>query len=400
MKLKSFLSGLAGLCVVAGIGTGVALAAAYPINHPRQAEWSFAGPFGKWDLAQLQRGLKVYQEGCAACHSMELVAFRNLEALGYSEEQVKAFAAEYTITDGPNQEGEMFDRPGVPADYFPSPFPNQEAAAFANNGAAPPDFSLIAKARAPERGFPTFVFDIFTLYAENGPDYIYSLLTGYKDAPAGKDVPEGTYYNPYFVGGTALAMAPPLFDEMVSYDDGTPETVEQYAKDVAAFLMWAAEPTLVERKQLGFKVFMFLAIFAALLYLTKKSVFAGLKPVAAGAAGGSVAARSAASAPARPASLMSGTTALRPGVDFIDDVELIDGVGATIAKRLQKEGAGTLTAIAALSDSEMRALAEKVNAGKRYEREEWQIQARDMIAGKPPRAKIDQERVAKLLGKA
>ena len=134
----------------------------FPIKQPKLMDWSFAGPFGTYDRAQLQRGLKVYKEVCSACHSMQLVAFRSLEELGYSEAQVKAFAAEYTVHDGPNDEGEMFDRPAIPSDYFPSPFPNVQAAASANGGAAPPDFSLIAKARGVERGFPTFIFDIFT----------------------------------------------------------------------------------------------------------------------------------------------------------------------------------------------------------------------------------------------
>ena len=277
--MKSMISKLAGLAVILGLALGVysAYAASYPVNKPREQGWSFAGPFGTWDLGQLQRGFKVYQEACAACHSLDLVAFRTLEGIGFSEAQVKAIAAEYEVTDGPDADGEMFDRPAVPADYFPGPFENSAQAAAANNGAAPPDFSLLAKARAPERGFPTFVIDVFRLYAENGPDYIYSLLTGYKDPPAGKEVPEGTHYNPYFASGTAIAMAAPLSEGLVTYDDGSPETVDQYARDVAAFMMWAAEPMLVERKAMGFKVLVFLLIFAGLLYMTKKQVFAGLK---------------------------------------------------------------------------------------------------------------------------
>jgi ubiquinol-cytochrome c reductase cytochrome c1 subunit len=249
----------------------------YPINHPKHAKWSFSGPFGHWDIGQLQRGLKVYKEVCSSCHSLDLVSFRNLRDLGYSEEQVKAFAAEYEVNDGPNPEGEMYDRPAKPSDYFPGPYANNVEAANLNNGATPPDFSLLAKARAPERGFPTFVFDIFTMYAENGPDYIYSLLTGYQDAPDGVEISEDTYYNPYFIGGKALAMAPPLSDDAVDYDDGTAQTADQYAQDVAAFMMWAAEPKLVERKSLGFKVMLFLIIFATLLYFTKKRIFTNLK---------------------------------------------------------------------------------------------------------------------------
>lgn len=251
-----------------------AAASHYPIIKPHNLGWSFAGPFGKYDKAQLQRGLKIYKEVCSACHSMKLVPFRTLEDLGYSEEQVKAFAAEYEVQDGPNGDGEMFTRKAVPSDYFPSPFPNDEAAAAANGGAAPPDMSLLAKARGVERGFPTFVFDIFTQYQEGGPDYIYSLLTGYQEAPEGVAVAEGTYFNPYFAGAAALAMAPPLADDQVTYDDGTPQTLDQYAKDISAFLMWAAEPHLEERKRTGFMVMVFLAIFTALVYLTKKSVYA------------------------------------------------------------------------------------------------------------------------------
>ncbi|MFL0693287.1 MAG: cytochrome c1 [Agrobacterium tumefaciens] len=246
----------------------------YPILKPEQMDWSFAGPFGKYDKGQLQRGLKVYTEVCAACHSMNLVAFRTLEDLGYSEAQVKAFAANYEVEDGPNADGEMFMRAAVASDHFPSPFPNKEAAAAAMGGAAPPDFSLIAKARGVTRGFPTFVFDIFTQYQQGGPDYIHALLTGYQDPPEGIEVADGTYFNPYFIAGQSLAMAPPLSDGQVTYDDGSPETLEQYSLDVSAFLMWAAEPHLEERKRMGFMVMVFLAIFTALIYLTKKSVYA------------------------------------------------------------------------------------------------------------------------------
>ena len=245
----------------------------YPILKPEQMDWSFAGPFGKYDKGQLQRGLKVYTEVCSACHSMELVAFRTLEDLGYSEAQVKAFAANYEVEDGPNADGEMFMRTAVASDHFPSPFPNKEAAAAAMGGAAPPDFSLIAKARGVTRGFPTFVFDIFTQYQQGGSDYIHALLTGYQDPPEGIEVADGTYFNPYFIAGQSLAMAPPLSDGQVTYDDGSPETMEQYSLDVSAFLMWAAEPHLEDRKRMGFMVMVFLAIFTALIYLTKKSVY-------------------------------------------------------------------------------------------------------------------------------
>lgn len=288
MTLASFRTGLAsgfaGLALAALVSAGAFAAEGgeggtphYPIKHPKHVDWTFSGPLGHYDIGQLQRGLKVYKEVCSACHSLKYVAFRNLEELGYSEEQVKAFASEYTVTDGPNGDGEMFERPGAPSDRFPSPFPNEEAAAAANGGAAPPDLSLIAKARAPERGFPTFILDIFTQYAEGGPDYIYSLLTGYSDAPHGVEIADTAHYNPYFIAGSSLAMAPPLSDGVVTYDDGKPETVDQYAKDVAAFAMWAAEPHLAARKAMGFKVMIYLVILAALLYLVRKAVWADVK---------------------------------------------------------------------------------------------------------------------------
>ncbi len=249
----------------------------YPIKPPKEVEWSFAGPFGTWDIGQLQRGYKIYSEVCSACHSIDLLSFRNLSALGYTDAQVKAIAAEYEVQDGPDEDGEMFDRTALPSDRIPGPFANDAEAKASNNGAMPPDFSLLAKARGVSRGFPTFVFDVFTLYAEGGPDYIYSLLVGYEDAPDHVEIPESTYYNSYFIAAPSLSMAPPLDDESVTYDDGTPETLDQHAQDVAAFMMWAAEPSLVERKAMGFKVMIFLLIFAGLLYLTKKRVFSGFK---------------------------------------------------------------------------------------------------------------------------
>lgn len=283
--MKMIIAKIAGLAFAAAIALSSAAYAAgdYPKNKPREVDWSFAGPFGTWDLGQLQRGFKIYRENCSSCHSMNLVSFRNLEQIGFSADEVKAIAAEYEVTDGPNVEGEMFERPAVPTDRIPGPYANDAEAAALNNGAVPPDFSLLAKARAVERGFPTFLFDIFTLYAENGPDYIYSLLTGYKEAPEeiADEISEGTHYNPYYISGAALAMAQPLYGDDVEYDDGTEPTLEQHAKDVSAFMMWAAEPYLVERKAMGFKVIIFLLVFSGLLYLTKKQVFRSLKPVKA-----------------------------------------------------------------------------------------------------------------------
>jgi ubiquinol-cytochrome c reductase cytochrome c1 subunit len=257
----------------------------YPLLHPKHVHWSFAGPFGHFEPQQLQRGFQVYREVCASCHSLSMVAFRNMASENgphFSEEQARALAAEYEITDGPDANGEMFQRPGRQSDYFPSPFPNEAAARASNNGAYPPDLSLIAKSRAVSSGFPGFIFDAFTQYQESGPDYIYSLLTGYQEPPPGVEVPPGQYYNPYFISGTALAMPPPITDGQVTYAQNgdedpandVPETVDQYSKDVTAFLMWAAEPHLVERKSTGLVVMVFLIILAGLVYYTKKKVWA------------------------------------------------------------------------------------------------------------------------------
>mgnify|MGYP001408419558 CR=1 FL=1 len=188
--------------------------------------------------------------------------------------QALAVAAEATVKDGPNDEGEMFDRPGRLADKFPSPFPNEQAARASNGGAYPPDLSLIAKARSYPRGFPQFIFDLFTQYQEQGPDYLHALLTGYKDnPPADFTLPEGSFYNTYFPGH-AIKMPKPISDDQVTYDDGSPQTVEQYSRDVTAFLMWAAEPHMEARKRLGIQVMIFLIVLAGLLYFTKRKVWA------------------------------------------------------------------------------------------------------------------------------
>ncbi len=247
----------------------------YPIHKPEQQDWSFAGPFGNYDKGQLQRGLKIYTEVCSACHSMESGGIpyarrprlfrRTGEGL---RRRTTKFRTARTLTAKCTTA-----RPCL-SDHFPSPYPNKEAAAASNNGAAPPDFSLIAKARGIERGFPQFVFDMFWPYQEGGPDYIHALLTGYHEPPEGVQVAEGTHYNPYFANASALAMAQPISNDQVTYDDGTPQTVDQYAKDVSAFLMWAAEPHLEDRKRTGFMVMVFLLIFTGLVYLTKKSVYA------------------------------------------------------------------------------------------------------------------------------
>jgi ubiquinol-cytochrome c reductase cytochrome c1 subunit len=253
------------------MGSGVAAAQdAEEQPKPLRQTWSFHGVFGRFDQAQLQRGFQVYREVCSNCHRLS-IAFRTLEdpdGPGYSEEQVKTLAASYKVTnDEPNDQGKIFQRPGTPADIFPPPeaFPNDQAAAAAL-GKAPPDMWLLAKSRKYERGFPWFIFDIFTDYQEVGSDYIYAILTGYTH----KDDPQWDLYFP----GHKIAMPDPLQDGAVKYTDGTPGTAQNYAKDVAAFLSWAAEPTMVERKKIGFRAIVFLIVLSVLMYLVKKRVWA------------------------------------------------------------------------------------------------------------------------------
>jgi cytochrome c1 len=264
---------LAGFAVALAAPACAQLAEQVP---PPRLSWSFAGPFGHYDQAQLQRGFKIYREVCSTCHSMNLLSFRNLAepgGPGYSEAQVAQIASEYKIKDL-NDKGEPIERPGRPADHFPPPFPN-ELAAKASFGVAPPDMSTLAKARTYQRGFPWFVFDMFTQYQEQGPDYIAALLKGYKNPPKGFDLPSGGNYNEYFPGHN-IAMPPPLSAGAVKYADGSPETMDQYSKDVAAFLMWAAEPSLDARKRIGFQVMVFLIILSGLLYFTKKKVWSAV----------------------------------------------------------------------------------------------------------------------------
>ncbi len=236
---------------------------------PQRQSWSFGGPFGKFDQAQLQRGFQVFREVCATCHSARDLTFRNLAEEGgpeFSESQVRALAAEYKIQDGPDDQGKMFERNGRPADHFPWNYANPEAAK-ATLGVAPPDLSVMAKARSYPRGFPMFLLDAVIQYQEHGVDYIYALLNGYSN-------PKNGLQNDYFPGGK-IGMPKPLSDGQVEYTDGSPKTVPQYSRDVGAFLMWMAEPKLEERKQTGFRVMAFLLLFAGLLYLTKKKIWAG-----------------------------------------------------------------------------------------------------------------------------
>jgi ubiquinol-cytochrome c reductase cytochrome b/c1 subunit len=274
MSHRSFVAAFALAASLSAFATpGLAQEAEGP-PPPRQ-QWSFSGPFGIYDQAQLQRGFKVYKEVCSTCHSLKLIAFRNLADPGgpdFSEAQAATIAAGYQVTDGPNDQGQMFQRPGRVADYFPPPFANDNAARAALGGGLPPDMSVLAKARSYEAGFPWFIVDAFRMYQEDGPDYIHAILIGYAKAPAGFTLSPGGQYNKYFPGH-AIAMPSPLSDGQVEYTDGTPATVDQYARDISAFLMWAAEPTLDARKRLGFQVMIFLIVLTGLLYFTKKRVW-------------------------------------------------------------------------------------------------------------------------------
>lgn len=224
-------------------------------KHPKQINWSFDGIMGKFDKASAQRGFQIYREVCSSCHSIKRIAFRNLHEIGFSEAEIKQIASEYNVIDGPDEVGDMFERHALPSDIIPSPFANKQAAQASNNGATPPDFSLIAKARM------------------DGPNYIYSLITGFTTAPEGFEVPEGQYYNPYFAGGK-LSMAPPLSNGSVEYQDGTEATLNQEAKDIVNFLQWAAEPEMEHRKAMGIKVLLFLLVFTALFFVAKKHIWA------------------------------------------------------------------------------------------------------------------------------
>ncbi len=254
------------LGLVTLLGTSSSSVAA-EADAPPMNKWSFAGPFGKFDRGQLQRGFKVFREVCQTCHGMQLLSFRNLAepgGPGFTPAQVAAVAAEYKYKE-PNDQGDMVERNGRPADHFPPPmlrFPT----------GTPPDLSVITKARGYERGFPVFVIDMFTQYQEAGADYIVALLKGYENPPPGTQVPSGTMYNKYFPGH-GIAMPPPLSDGRVPYTDGSPQTLDQYAKDVTAFLAWAAEPHLEARKRLGMQVVIFLIVLSSLLYFTKKKVW-------------------------------------------------------------------------------------------------------------------------------
>ena len=221
-------------------------------------DWSFDGPFGHFDQATLQRGFQVYKEVCATCHGLDFISFRNFEALGYNPAEIKAIAAEYEVVDGPNDEGELFTRLATPADRFPNPFPNENAARAANGGAYPPDLSLMIKARA------------------NGANYVYSLLVGYQDAPQGLSVPDGMYFNESY-SGQLISMPQPLFGDDVTYADGSPTSVEALSADLVTFLAWTSEPELESRKRLGVVVIIFLLVMCVVSYGAKRHVWANVK---------------------------------------------------------------------------------------------------------------------------
>lgn len=258
-----------GLSLAALLGFGASAmadtVANLPALPPKDVSWSFQGPFGHYDRAALQRGFQIYKEVCSACHSLNLVNFHTLDepgGPGFTEDQVKAIAAGYKIAAAPNDQGQLFDssgnqltRAGTIADHFPPPFPNEQAARAANNGALPPDLSVIVKAR------------------EGGPAYVFSILTGFGQTPPPNfKVLPNKFYNPYFQGRN-ISMPPPLTDGSVTYSDGTKATIEQEAHDVVTFLSWAAEPKMEERKRLGFEVMVFLLLFSGLLYLSYRRIW-------------------------------------------------------------------------------------------------------------------------------
>ncbi|HEY0052133.1 MAG TPA: cytochrome c1 [Caulobacteraceae bacterium] len=281
---RAFAKILTAGALALGLGLAAPALASSGAEEPRSGGFSFDGPFGTFDAAQLQRGYRVYREVCAACHSMSLMSFRNLGQPGgpfYSSEYanpndnpyVKTIAAEFQVGDIDSETGEPVQRAGTGADRFPNPYPNATAAAAANGGAAPPDLSVMAKAR------------------HGGANYIYSLLTGYRAAPAGLQIRSGQHYNPYMPGdmspfwtgdrhhvppGGFIAMPPPLRDGQVTYDDGSPQTVDQYSKDVAAFIAWASDPHATERKRTGMAVLLYLLIFAVITWFSYRRIWRGV----------------------------------------------------------------------------------------------------------------------------
>ncbi len=258
MTVRGFGRGLAGVGLL-GLGLAVTPVAGAVAQEstpaPPSQDWSFGGAFGTFDRASLQRGFQVYKEVCSNCHSMKLMSYRNLEGIGLDAAQVRAIAASVQVPGGTDDSGAAVERNGLPSDVFRAPFPNDKAARAANNGALPPDQSDLEKAR------------------EGGSNYIDAILTGYKDAPAGVTVPDGSYYNEYFPGH-AIHMPPPLSDGQVTYADGTQASVAQMSRDVTTFLTYASHPEMEQRKRLGVKIVLFLAGMVGLTYAVKRKVWA------------------------------------------------------------------------------------------------------------------------------
>ncbi len=254
--MRSFAVAACAAIVGLGLITPRAPAAAAGAAALPQQSWSFDGVFGRYDMPSIQRGFQVYAEVCASCHGLKYFAFRNLLEAGFGEDQAKAIAAEFEVEDGPDADGEMFTRSAVLSDYMPSPFANDNAARASNNGALPPDLSLITKAR------------------KQGTDYLFALMTGYEEeAPEGFDLADGMNYNHYFAGNQ-IAMPPPLSEGLIEYVDGTEPSVEQMAADVTHFLAWVAEPHQDASKRIGIKSILFLIVLTALFYATKRKVWA------------------------------------------------------------------------------------------------------------------------------
>lgn len=250
-KIMIRLFSLLWACMTLGLATPA------PEEITKQ-DWSFNGIAGEFKRDELQRGFQVFKEVCSACHALKHIRYRDLKALGFSEAQVTALAAQVKIKDQLDDAGELVERAGRPSDNIPAPYPNEKAARAANNGAAPADLSLVTKAR------------------HNGPDYVYAFLTGFRDAPAGVKLGQGMSYNTVFPGNQ-ISMAPPLTEGQVTYADGTKATIEQMARDVTVFLTWAAEPDLEDRKRTGIKVLIYLIIMTGVFYAAMRRIWADVK---------------------------------------------------------------------------------------------------------------------------
>jgi len=261
-KTSRFLLTTGGILTTSALGIVYALEqsvkASTDAAHVAKFPWSHNGPISALDIASVRRGYEVYKQVCAACHSMKFVAYREFVGTFLTEDEAKAEAADVTITDGPDGTGKMFTRPGKLSDRLPKPYPNEEAARHANNGANPPDLTYITLAR------------------EGGEDYVFSLLTGYCDPPAGIKIGEGQYYNPYFLNG-AIGMAPPLYNEAVEYSDGTPATKSQLAKDVSTFLVWAAQPEHDQRKRMLIQMILYTTVSGIAIWMWKRQLWSTIK---------------------------------------------------------------------------------------------------------------------------